>query len=218
MDGATDNRRAGALSSFLAGLQAGMLGILAMLAWLGISAAWQQRSFWTSENLMASVFWGRDAIHSGFAGRTVSGLAIYLLLYSLLGGLLGLVLRDKLARMRVLLISLAFAMAWYYLSYRVLWKSLAPLVSLLHVERATVLGHLVYGTILGRYPVYLEKPPAPVVAEKIAAEKIDAEKVPAEAAPPVETAPPVPLPAALSPEMPAEPGPGSEPAIDSEPR
>jgi len=166
MDAATQPRSAGPLSSFLAGLQAGLLGILAMLAWLGISAAWQQRSFWTSENLMASLFYGNRAIRSGFAGHTVSGLAVYLLLYSLLGGALAFALRDRLARIRILILSLLFAMIWYYLSYRVLWKEVAPLIALLHVERSTVLGHLVYGTVLARYPIYLPRPPGPPLEAK----------------------------------------------------
>lgn len=161
MDGARETRHADALSSLFAGLQAGMLGVLAMLAWLGVSAEWQRRSFWTSENLMASVFYGNRAIRAGFAGRTLSGLAVYLLLYSLLGALLAWAVRDRLARIRVLMVSVLFALIWYYLSYRLLWRTVAPLIALLHVERATVLGHLVYGTLLGRYPVYLPRPPVP---------------------------------------------------------
>jgi hypothetical protein len=186
MDGARDIRHAGALWSFLAGLQAGMLGVLTMLAWLGVSATWQRRSFWTSENLMASVFYGNQAIRSGFAGHTVSGLAVYLLLYSLLGGLLAFTLRDRVARIRVLMLSVLFALVWYYLSYRVLWKTVAPLIALLHVERATVLGHLVYGTLLARYPLYLPQPAQPPATE------------------PPATLPPT--------EVPGEPAVGGEPA------
>jgi hypothetical protein len=170
MDGARETRHAGALSSLLAGLQAGMMGVLAMLAWLGVSAEWQRRSFWTSENLMASVFYGNQAIRAGFAGRTLSGLAVYLLLYSLLGGLLAWAVRDRLARIRVLMVSVLYALVWYYLSYRLLWKAVAPLIVLLHVERATVLGHLVYGTLLARYPVYLPQPEAPAPPPSMPAE------------------------------------------------
>jgi hypothetical protein len=143
-----------------------MLGVLWMLAWLGTSAAWQQRSFWTAENLMASGFFGASAIHSGFASQTLSGLALYLMLYSLLGALLAMVIRDRLPRLRTLLIAVAFAVAWYYVSFHLIWKSVLPLVALLHVERSTVMGHLIYGAILGRYPAYLpaaatpEAPPA----------------------------------------------------------
>jgi len=209
MDGARERRGAGPLSSFLAGLQAGMMGVLGMLAWLGVSAAWQQRSFWTAENLMASLFYGNQAIHAGFAGRTLSGLSLYLLIYSLLGGLLGWLLRDLLSRMRVVLLCVLFALVWYYLSYRLLWKAVAPLVALLHVERATVLGHLVYGTLLGRYPVYLEKPPGPAAAVAPAApvENESAAPVESEAAASVEyeSAAPVENEAAASEAAPVEP-------------
>ena len=190
MGGATQTRRASALSSFLAGLQAGMLGVFAMLAWLGISSAWLQRSFWTPENLMASLLYGNRAIHRGFTGHTVTGLAVYLILYSLLGGGLAFFLRDRVARIRVLLLSVLFALAWYYFSYRVLWKAVAPLIALLHVERATILGHLVYGTVLARYPLYLPCQPAPPAS-------------PAEL-PPEASAPPA--------EAPAEPATGGESA------
>jgi hypothetical protein len=189
MGGATQTRRAaGALPFFLAGLQAGMLGILAMLAWLGVSSAWLQRSFWTPQNLMASLFYGNRAIHPGFAGYTLCGLAIYLILYSLLGALLALVVRDRVSRIRILLLSVLFALVWYYLSYRVLWRSVAPLIALLHVERATILGHLVYGTVLARYPLYLQQP-APL--------------------PPPDSAPPA--------EAPAAPAAASSTAVDGSP-
>ncbi len=184
MEGAIKTRGAGALSFFLAGLQAGMMGILAMLAWLGVSAAWQQRSFWTSENLMASLFYGNRAIRTGFAGQTLSGLAVYLVLYSVLGGALAWALRDRVARLRVLMFSVLFALVWYYLSYRLLWTAVAPLIALLHVERATVLGHLVYGTLLARYPLFLPRPPQ---SAEPAVETPAVEEAPGEAAASAET-------------------------------
>ncbi len=167
-----ESRRVSRLSLLLAGLQAGMVGVCWMLAWLGVSAVWQRRSFWTAENLMASAFYGDRAIHNGFTSGTVSGLALYLLLYSMLGALLALVLARRMSRVRVLLAAVLFALTWYYVSFRLLWKSVMPLVALLHTERATVLGHLVYGTFLGRYPVYLPRPNAekPVEGEATAAE------------------------------------------------
>ena len=100
---------------------------------------------------------GRSAADSG---SEVAGLAVYLLIYSLLGALLALVLRDRLRPTRALLVGIVFALAWYFLSFRLLYVRILPLVALLHVERQTILGHLIYGTFLGRYPVYLPKPPA----------------------------------------------------------
>ncbi len=164
MESAYESRRPSAASALLAGLQAGMLGVCWMLAWLGVSAAWQRRSFWTAENLMASAFYGDRAIRSGFAGRTLSGLALYLLLYSVLGAVFAYVFSNRLPRIRVLLVAVIFALVWYYISFRLMWRSVMPLVALLHSEQPTVLGHLVYGTFLGRYPGYLPKPAAGPVA------------------------------------------------------
>jgi hypothetical protein len=160
MDAATESSRPRALSAFLAGLEGGTLGVLCMLAWLGISATWQQRSFWTAENLMASVFYGARAIRSGFAGETLSGLAMYVVVYSLLGALFAVFVRDRLPRIRTFLLSLVFALGWYYLSFRLLWRSVMPLVALLHVQGATAVGHLIYGAVLGRYPAHWGRPAA----------------------------------------------------------
>ena len=152
-----ESRSRRALFILLAGLQAGMLGALALLAWLGVAAVWQRRSFWTSENLMASAFYGSAALGSGLGSRTVSGLALYLLLYSLLGALFALAVQTRLPRFRLTLASVLFALCWYYLSFQVIWKAFAPLITRLHVETPTIWGHIIYGAMLGRYPVYLPR-------------------------------------------------------------
>ncbi len=111
---ATERRPANALSAFLAELQAGMLGVWWMLAWMGAGAVWQRRSFWTPENLMASVFRGNAAIRPGFVAGTVSGLALYVLLYSLLGAGFAMARRGRLPLPppRLALASVAFALLW----------------------------------------------------------------------------------------------------------
>ena len=160
MDAAT-MRRAGRFPAFLAGLQAGMLGALWMLAWLGLSDVWKQRSFWSSENLMATVFYGGAAIRSGFAGPTLSGLALDLLLYSLLGALFALAVHRRFRPLRVVVASLAFAVGWYYLSFHLIWKAAGPLVALLHAERPTLFGHVIYGACLARFPLYVVRAATP---------------------------------------------------------
>lgn len=145
------------IDGLLAGLQAGMIGVILMLLWLGVSAAWQHRSFWTAENLMASAFYGTRSIHSGFAGRTLPGLALYVALYSGLGALLGVTLRDRVAQPRSILVAVFFAMVWYYASFHWMWERVMPLVALLHAERPTAIGHLLYGLWLGRFPDYLKR-------------------------------------------------------------
>jgi hypothetical protein len=150
------------IAAFLGGLQAGMIGVGWMLAWLGITAVWQRRSFWTPENLMASAFYGGSAIRNGFSSITLSGLALYLLIYSLVGAFFALGMRDKVSPSRTLLIGVLGGLCWYFISYRILWNAALPLVALLHAERATILGHLIYGTFLGRFPAYIPGRQQPV--------------------------------------------------------
>lgn len=165
MDNAEDVRRAAAgqapqtVGALLAGLQAGMLGTFWMLAWMGFSAAWQRRSFWTAENLLASAFHPNGGILADFGWNTVCGLALYLSLYSLLGALFATVaVRRRLPPVRVTLLALAFALVWYFLSFRLLWKAASPSIAFLHPAQSTIAGHFIYGLFLGRFYSYF--PPA----------------------------------------------------------
>jgi hypothetical protein len=143
--------------ALLAGLQAGMIAVLAMLAWMGSSAVWQRRSFWTSANLLATTFYGSTAVHSGFSSSTVSGLALYLLVYSTLGGFFAAAAGWKPATARLLLAGIAVALVWYYVSFHFVWNAISPLVSLLHPVRPTIVGHIIYGAVIGRFPQYLPR-------------------------------------------------------------
>src|SRR5215469_34513 len=148
-------RSPSALSAGLAGLQAGMLGALGMLAWLGIVSAWDRRGFWRDENLFATFFYGDDAVRAGFGVKTLPGLALYLIVYSALGFIFALVARNHFPPRRLLLASLIFALGWFYLSFHLLWKSAMPLVYLLYADRPMIVGHLFYGVCLARFPAYL---------------------------------------------------------------
>jgi hypothetical protein len=168
------------LDGFLAGLQAGMVGVLWMLAWLGVSSVWLHRSFWTAADLLATVF-GRDATLDGFSGATLSGLALYVLLYSSLGGVFALVATRRGAGrppgpavrpVRIALLAIVLGLAWYYLSFHWLWRNVAPLVAFLHPERSTVVGHVIYGAALGRFHAYLPRKARPEGQTAAAPEKI----------------------------------------------
>lgn len=154
------------LATWLAGLEGGTVGVLWMLLWMGLSSAWQQRSFWTAENLMATAFDRNSTLAPAFTWETSAGLGLYILIYGLLGASFAMVVRDRAPRGRVMLLAVTFALAWYYFSFGWIFKSVLPLVALLHVEHATLVGHLLYGTMLGRYPIYVQRlmsaaPPEP---------------------------------------------------------
>jgi hypothetical protein len=158
MDAATQSETAKLrLATFLAGLEGGTVGVLWMLAWLGVSSVWQQRSFWAPENLMATAFDRNSNLAPVFTWATCAGLALYVLIYSALGAAFSSFLRDRVPNRRVMLLAVIFAIAWYYVSFRGVFKLVLPLVALLHVEHATLVGHLLYGTMLGRYPAYVHR-------------------------------------------------------------
>jgi hypothetical protein len=148
----------------LAGLQAGVLGSLAMLAWLGVNAIAMRRGFWTAANLMSTVFYGENGLRAGFARHTVAGLAFYLLVYGALGMAFAMAAGGRARGVRMLLVALVAALAWYYLWFDLILAKMAPLVSLLHAEHPTMLGHLVYGSFLAGVPRLLPPPPAPPMA------------------------------------------------------
>ncbi len=159
-------RSSGALSRSFAGLQAGMLGVIWMLAWLGIDSSWDRRGFWNSENLFATGFYGDDALRAGFNAKTLPGLALYLIIYSLLGCAFALVLGDRIRPLRIFLAAMVFALGWFYFSFHGLWRSAMPLVYLLYADRPMVVGHIIYGACLARFPSYLpdaQRPFAPLV-------------------------------------------------------
>ena len=157
MQAAAHPPRPASLDRFLAGLQAGMLGVLWMLAWLGVTSALASRSVWTAENLFATAL-HPDAGLDGFALSTLSGIALYLLLYSTLGGAFAVAITLRpLSTLRLNMLSVLFGVGWYFASFHGLWKAAAPLVAFLHPEQSTIVGHLIYGALLGRFHSYLPR-------------------------------------------------------------
>ena len=166
--GADQEPRTPAYRYALAGLEAGMMAALAMLALLGSASILYRKSFWTSPNILASTFYGEAALRDRFSGTTFSGLAFYLLIYGVLGALFGLAIRDQRNVLRVMCIGILAAIAWYYFSFGVMWKRCNPLVVLYTHDRPMFAGHVLYGMLLARIGHYVRalqpKQAAPDVA------------------------------------------------------
>lgn len=141
----------------LAGIQAGVVGGLILLGYLALNSAWHRGSIWTVPNLLASTFYGESAYRPGFGARTSAGLALLLFLYGVLGALFALVIRDHGSRLRVTLLGLIFGTGWFFLSFDVLWNYVNPMVHVYSPDRAMLVGHVLYGGVLGgRFPAYLK--------------------------------------------------------------
>ena len=155
MNASTARTPANSLAVFLAGLQAGMIAACWMLAWMGLSAMGQRRSFWTAENLIATLLHGDSAIRRGFGDTTWSGIALYLVCYSLLGAVFAMVIRARFTSLGTVLLGVLWSVGWYALIFRALGRTLMPLVWLLHAENSTAFGHVIFGILIARFPAYL---------------------------------------------------------------
>jgi len=141
--------------SLLAGLEAGIVAVLVLLGWLALASAWYRRSIWTTANLMATTFYGEAALNWGFSSRTLAGLALYVVLYGIIGALFGLAVQSRASGIRITLIGVLVGLGWYYLSYTLLWRTLNPLITLYTHNGPMMAGHVLYGGFLGRFPRYL---------------------------------------------------------------
>jgi hypothetical protein len=140
----------------LAGLEAGIVAVLILLGWLALTSAWYRHSIWTTANLMATTFYGEAALSQKFTFRTLAGLALYVVLYGIIGALFGLVVQSRSTGPRLMLIGVVVGLGWYYLSFALLWRTLNPLITLYTHSGPMMAGHAIYGGFLGRFPRYLD--------------------------------------------------------------
>lgn len=146
-----------ALRHALAGIHAGVLGALAMLACVMIGSAWDHRSIWSVPNLFATTFFGGDVYLNQLVRTSWCGLALIIAIYGFLGMIWGLIwgklCGDK--RRRALPLYGAIAGLLVYLFFNDLfWKYANPLFTVYAPDRQLELGHLLWGLLLARSPKY----------------------------------------------------------------
>lgn len=144
-----ETRHLSRLNAALAGIESGILGAAAMLAWMAAVSLLYGRSIWHYPNLLATTFYGDDALRRGFRWMTVSGLALHAVAAAVLGILFSLSLTVFPERTRVMLLGMLTAVGWYYASRALWWNWLNPVVPQYSPEAAVVFGHVVLGAVLG---------------------------------------------------------------------
>ncbi len=137
----------------LAGIHAGVLGALAMLACLMVGSFWDQRSVWLVPNLFATTFFGSDAYRNQLVRTSWAGLALMIAVYGVLGMCWGLLWRDRRSPWLGLYGAIA-GLAVYFALYAFLWKHINPLVTLYAPDRQLQLGHVLWGLVLAKSPGY----------------------------------------------------------------
>src|SRR5216683_2488827 len=86
----------------MAGVEAGVLGGLFMMAWMATLSLLQGRSIWSIPNLFASTFYGEAALRRGFRWTSLSGVALQVIVSGAAGLLFGFAVSGVVNRGRVM--------------------------------------------------------------------------------------------------------------------
>jgi hypothetical protein len=151
--GPSDGLRGIPLRHALAGLQAGVLGALVLLAVPMVGSLWDGRSIWLVPNLFATTFFGSEVYRNQLLRTSWAGIALIVAVYGALGILWGCIWRER----RIHWLGLFGAVAGlcvYFLFYGWLWRHVNPLVTLYAPDRQLQLGHVLWGIVLARSPLY----------------------------------------------------------------
>jgi hypothetical protein len=154
------------LRDALAGLQAGMLGALLMIAWLMLCSLSTGYTIWMIPNLFATALYGPGVYQNQFLRASWPGLALILVVYGSAGvvwGLLcGVFLKTE-RRPPFFALTGAIVGVILFYGFNLIWKFLDPLIPLYAPERPFEIGHALWGLLLSRAPLYSRR-----IAEAIA--------------------------------------------------
>lgn len=156
MSGETHGRVSPHVLFALAGIQAGVLGGIVMVAWLAFTSALLGRSPWILPNLAASLLYGRAVLRASFGMPTVAGIALVIALGGAIGLFFGIVIGAHANRARIVMLGILTGLIWYYFSQALFWDRLGVLAGIHVSPAATMVGHLLYGVVLGQYPRRLQ--------------------------------------------------------------
>jgi hypothetical protein len=135
------------IERILLGIQAGMLGGLAMTAVLAILALFDLRPWWATLNIIAAVFYGPRALTAGVGWTTAAGAALQLSIAGVGGALFALVFGNVSRSAKAAFLGIFWAIVIFFVSGQV-YGAIAPVVQV-HLPRgAAMTAHLVYGLFL----------------------------------------------------------------------
>lgn len=148
--------KSGLLTHALAGLHAGIVGVIWMFACFAVAALLEGGGIWSIPNLFSTTFYGDFAYQPVFLRSTWAGLALIIVLYGLMGAIWGCVWKEH----RKALLSFYGALtglAVYYLFFNVVWVHLSPLIPLYAPVRQLQVAHILWGAALARSPGYSKR-------------------------------------------------------------
>lgn len=136
-------------SRVASGIEAGIVGGLAMLAIQLSQSLWNGRVWWEVPNLFGSTFYGPRVFRTGAGLATLAGLALHFVITGTLGGVFGLVFGGVKHRGQLVLLGLLAAVGWYNLANAAFWPAVNPWVLVGSPRPATMVSHVLLGACLG---------------------------------------------------------------------
>ncbi len=141
----------------LAGLATGVLAASVAVVYYALDGAMRGDGPWRHLNLHAAGLVGRKALTRAFSMVTLTGVSVYVVASALFGMLAAWPL-AKLSRRPYLCRALGvlLGLAWYYFSFRFLWREWNPALVIRQPFPGALIGHAVFGFCLGLLPRALE--------------------------------------------------------------
>jgi hypothetical protein len=136
------------LKRMLHGIEAGVVGGLAMLGVLAVVSMWHRRVWWEIPNVLGSTFYHSRAF-VGPGKATIAGGALELSMSGLVGAVFGAVCGNVRSRHRLILLGTLAGVGWFYLANALVWPRINPLIPFYWPEPAAVLSHVLFGACLG---------------------------------------------------------------------
>jgi hypothetical protein len=137
------------LKRMLHGIEAGIVGGVAMLGLLAVASMWHGHVWWEIFNLLGSTFYHGRAFYSGPGRATLAGGALELTMTGLVGAMFGLACGNVRPRHRLILLGTLAGLGWFYLANALVWPRINPLVPIYWPEPAAALSHVLFGACLG---------------------------------------------------------------------
>ena len=101
-----------AVPRLLSGIEAGVLGGIAMLVLLVLGSLWRGDPWWMPSNLLGSTFYGARALRDGPNPATLAGSALHVFMTGSIGGTFGLICGGIQRRNRLVLLGTLAGLIW----------------------------------------------------------------------------------------------------------
>jgi hypothetical protein len=154
---AAARRLAGLPVAALAGLETGVLGGAALLAWYAVTSLAAGQAAWEVPARLGAACFGSAFWPERLGFEVAAGASVHIVGAGVAGALFGLVARGVTSLRRLFLLGTLFGLAWYYVLDRILLRSAGAGAYPFLFRRPVVAGCALFGLFLVLYPRFLRR-------------------------------------------------------------